>query len=64
MLRHYFSVFGEFQGLEYELQRVESFTMDAKGEKRPFWYMWTWPLVSYVGKQTEVLSDIFQVVFM
>ena len=33
MLRLFFSVFGEFQtppiGLEYELKRVESFTMDA-----------------------------------
>ena len=65
MLCHYFSVFGEFHGLEYELLHVDWFTMDANGgKKRLFWYVWTWPLVSYVGKQTEVLSDTFQVVFV
>ena len=40
MLRLFFSVFGEFQapliGLEYELKRVESFTMDPLGRK----YSW------------------------
>ena len=54
----FFYVSGEFQappiGLEYELLRVESFTMDLfgckyswmmedGGEKSLFWYMWTWP---------------------
>ena len=37
MLRLFFSVFAEFQappiGLEYELQRVESFTIDPFGRK-------------------------------
>ena len=38
MLRLFFSVFGEFQApyrLEYELQRVESFTMDLFGRSYP-----------------------------
>ena len=48
-------------GLEYELQHFESFSVDlfghqyswneAKedwGEKRSFWYMWTWPKAGYV----------------
>ena len=61
MLHLFFSVFGEFQapfiGLEYELQCVESFTVDQfgrkynwndveeDGKKRLFWYVWTWPRV-------------------
>ena len=49
MHRLFFCVFGEFQappiGLEYELQRVESVTVDPledAGEKRLFRYVWTW----------------------
>ena len=60
MLRLFFSIFGEFQappiGLEYELQRFESFSVDPfgckyswndaeedGGKKRLFWYVWTRP---------------------
>ena len=67
MPRLFFSIFDELQAppisLEYEPQRVESFTMDPfgckyswndaekNGEKRSFWYVWTWPIYGLLDIQ-------------